>query len=94
MTAKTFHKWAEENELNETPAHPPAENAENAEFPPIPWDQLSANSANSAGSYVQAAIFPPDSVLADWFTFARERTEGADCYVVGTILPVVAADPN
>jgi hypothetical protein len=73
------------------PVIPGAENAEFAEFPPIRWDDTSANSANSAGSYVQKSILPPDSILADWFSFARERTEGADCYLVGTILPIVAA---
>lgn len=40
---------------------------------------------------MQKPIFPPNSIIADWFTFARERTEGADCYLLGSILPVIAA---
>lgn len=72
------------------PAQPGAENAENADFPPVTWDESSANSANSAASYVQKAILPSDSILSDWFTYARELTEGADCYLSGAVLPVVA----
>lgn len=63
--------------------------AENAEFPPIDWTAPSANSATSY--YHQRAILPPDSILEDWFNFARQRTEGADCYVAGVILTVVGA---
>lgn len=84
------HSGAQSNGAKPLPAQPGAENAEFADFPPIQWGELSANSANSAGGYVQKAIFPTNSVIADWFTFARERTEGADCYVVGTMLPIVA----
>ena len=72
-------------------AQPGAENAEYAEFPPIQWGESSANSANSAASYVQKAILPTDSILEDWFNFARGRTEGADCYLSGAILPVVGS---
>ena len=91
MNIEPFSKWADENGADGAPAQPGAENAELAEFIPIPWDQLPANSANSAGGYVQKSILPLDSILADWFTFARERTEGADCYLAGAILPVIAA---
>lgn len=49
-------------------------------------------STNSSGvSYEQRAVFPCDSILADFFDFAVTLTEGADCYVVGAILPVCAA---
>lgn len=65
--------------------------AENADFSPVAWEKLSASSANSAGGYVQKATLPPDSILSDWFTFARERTEGADCYLSGAILPIIGA---
>ncbi|MEO8351709.1 MAG: hypothetical protein ABI680_08255, partial [Chthoniobacteraceae bacterium] len=74
-----------------TPAQPRAANAEDAEFPPVQWDELAADSANSAGSYVQKAILPGDSIVADWFAYARNHTEGADCYLSGSILPVVGA---
>ena len=72
-------------------ALPGAENAEFAEFPAVKWDEVGANSANSAGSYVQKAVLPEDSILSDWFNFARERTEGADCYLSGVMLPIIAA---
>ena len=73
------------------PTQPGAENAEFSNLPCVDWDAVSANSANSAGGYVQKAIFPRDSILADWFTYARARTEGADCYLLGSILPVIGA---
>ena len=68
-----------------------AEFAEDSEFPPVDWGESSANSANSAGGYEQEAILPGDSILEDWFHFAAERTEGAACYLAGSILPIVAA---
>ena len=39
---------------------------------------------------LEAAVFPPNSLLADYFTCARERLESADSYIIGSILPVVA----
>jgi hypothetical protein len=68
-----------------------AENAEDSDYPPIRWDEVSASSANSATGFVQKAVLPPNSILSDWFEFARERTEGADCYIAGAILPVTGA---
>ena len=55
------------------------------------WVEISASSANSARGFVQKAVLPLCSVLADWFTFARARTEGADCYLSGAILPIMGA---
>src|ERR1700722_6872931 len=64
---------------------------ESVGLPTIDWATVSANSANSAAGYTQRATLPLDSILMDWFNFARERTEGADCYLAGTILPIVGA---
>src|SRR5438552_10073427 len=36
------------------------------------------NSPNSTGVYVQKAIYPEDSILADWMRLAREHEESAD----------------
>jgi len=69
----------------------PAEFAEIADYPPICWDEIPANSANSAAPYVQKAVLPADSILEDWFAYARQHTEGADCYLAGSILPVAGA---
>jgi hypothetical protein len=43
------------------------------------------------GGHTQRAIFPHDSILADFYNFAADLTEGADCYIIGSILPVCAA---
>ena len=53
--------------------------------------QSSANSTNSSGGYEHPAIFPADSVLADWMDFARRQEESADAFLVGSILPLCAA---
>lgn len=74
----------------------PVENGEIGEagaIPVIDWGGTSPNSSNSSGgkTWRQPAIFPPDSVLASWMTYAREQVEGADSYIIGSILPACAA---
>jgi hypothetical protein len=69
----------------------PADFADFPDFPAVAWDVAPAKSAKSAGGYVQPAILPADSILADWYEHARGLTEGADCYLAGSILPVVSA---
>jgi hypothetical protein len=49
------------------------------------------NSPNSTGVYVQKAIYPEDSILADWIRLAREHEESADAFIIGSILPVCGA---
>jgi hypothetical protein len=36
-------------------------------------------------------VFPEDSILADYVKYAREQVEGADAYILGSILPVCSA---
>lgn len=35
------------------------------------------------------AIYPEHSLLGDWMDFVREYAESADCYILGSILPVL-----
>lgn len=74
-----------------TGAPPPDEFVElaRAKFADDPSN--STNSTKPGGGDEQPAIFPPDSILADWMTFARAQEESADAFLIGTILPVVAA---
>jgi len=60
---------------------------------PVDWESLSPASAGSqtTSAWRQAAPVPADSVLAAWRTHAREQVEGADAYIIGSILPVCAA---
>ena len=37
------------------------------------------------------AVYPEDSILADWMRLAREQVESADAFIIGSILPVCAA---
>jgi hypothetical protein len=39
----------------------------------------------------ESAVYPPASLLNDYVIYAREQVESADSYIVGAILPVVAA---
>jgi DNA polymerase I-like protein with 3'-5' exonuclease and polymerase domains len=38
----------------------------------------------------QEVIYPQDSILHPYLEFARKLTEGADCYILGSILPVAS----
>src|SRR5260221_2356098 len=49
------------------------------------------NSTNSTGGYTQGAIYPSNSILEDYVALAREQTEAADCFILGSILPVCGA---
>ena len=53
--------------------------------------ELSENSPISTGGYVQKAVYPEDSILADWMRVAREQEESADSFIIGSILPVCGA---
>lgn len=57
---------------------------------PIEWDNPT-NPTNPPGTHKQKAIYPSDSILSDFYDFAITLTEGADCYIIGSILPVCAA---
>jgi hypothetical protein len=56
----------------------------------IQW-QTSTSSPNTTVPYTQKAIYPPDSLLEEWMQIGREQTEAADCFILGSILPVCAA---
>src|SRR5437660_376176 len=53
----------------------------------------STNSTNSTAPprLLETAVFPPESLIEDYVKYARERLESADSYIVGAVLPVVAA---
>jgi hypothetical protein len=53
--------------------------------------QIGQSSTNSTGVYVQKAIYPEDSILADWMMLARKHEESADAFIIGSILPVCGA---
>ncbi len=51
----------------------------------------SANSAISAGGCEQRAVYPEDSVIADWMEYGRATEESADAFLIGSIMPVCGA---
>jgi hypothetical protein len=61
----------------------PRETGENPPNPPFPPGYCT--------QAAQKAIFPPDSILADFYDLAVTVVEGADCYIIGAILPVCAS---
>jgi Protein of unknown function (DUF3987) len=67
------------------------ENVENAELPVIEWPDNSTNSINSTNPLSQEAPFPSDSIIDDYYAYAVTQSEGADAYIIGSILPVIAA---
>ena len=73
---------AAQNKENSTTVHLQKEGR------PLPnW----TNSTNSTGGYTQGAIYPSDSILEDYVALGREQTEAADCFILGSILPVCGA---
>jgi hypothetical protein len=72
----------------------PIENVEFVEFASSENREGRENSTNSTistSTHTQKAVFPTDSILQDYFNYAVSQTEGADCYIIGSILPVCAA---
>jgi hypothetical protein len=63
---------------------------ENSPSIPIEWEN-STNSTISTSTLSQKAVLPEDSILESFYALAVTVTEGADCYIIGAILPVVAA---
>ena len=52
----------------------------------------STNSTNSTGQpTLEEAIVPPESLLSEYLDYARQQVESADSFLVGSVLPVVAA---
>jgi hypothetical protein len=57
--------------------------------PIIDWPETSK--ASTAGYDKHNAVYPPDSIFEDYVPFAHEECESADCFIIGAILPVCAA---
>jgi hypothetical protein len=70
---------------------PPEENEENEEFALVEWGTNSSFSSNSSPLHTQQVPYPPESILGDYYAYAVTQTKGADCYIIGAILPVAAA---
>ena len=61
-----------------------------ASIPLVEWGD-SANSTNSTISPSQEVFYPAQSIIADYYEYAVTQSEGADCYIIGPILPTIAA---
>src|SRR5260221_1465829 len=60
-------------------------------YPPVDWNAIAQRSARSGEKFVQRAIDPEDSILASYMDANRQICEGASCWTLGAILPVVDA---
>ena len=69
----------------------PDEFVENVERIRRKFDESSTNPPNSTPDHLSGAIYPEDTVLHDYIDFGRTTQESADCYLLGSIIPVVAA---
>jgi hypothetical protein len=59
-------------------------------YPKIDWE-IPSNPSNPSGGYSQKAPFPPESIFEDYYDYAVTQSQGADAYIIGAVLPVVAA---
>jgi hypothetical protein len=57
-------------------------------YPPVDWS-LAKQGDNVRFNH--PAIYPKDSILDPFMNIGRTICEGADCYLIGSILPVIAA---
>jgi hypothetical protein len=70
---------------------PGVENVENVEYDVIDWGAFSPISTNSTRGHCQEVPFPQDSILADYYNYVITQSEGADSYIIGAAMPLVAA---
>jgi hypothetical protein len=57
-------------------------------YPPVDWSQ--AKNVENA-RFTHEAIYPADSILHPFTEIGKTICEGADCYLLGSILPVISA---
>jgi hypothetical protein len=57
----------------------------------VEWEKIPSNPSNHSGGNTQEAPFPADSILADYHDYVITQSEGDDCYIIGSILPIMAA---
>ena len=57
----------------------------------VDWKETGENPSNHSGGDTQEVPFPADSILASYYDYVITQTEGADCYIIGSILPIIAA---
>jgi hypothetical protein len=57
----------------------------------VSWEQTGINTPNPPPLLSQEAPFPADSILADYHDYVVTQSEGADSYIIGSILPITAA---
>ena len=54
-------------------------------------NSTSSTSSTTPAFQLEDAVYPSESLIEDYADYARERLESADSYLVGAILPVIAA---
>jgi hypothetical protein len=63
----------------------------NGSSPPnIDWSEISAKVPGNQYDK-HKAVYPPDSILEDYMAFVQDECESADAFIIGSILPVCAA---
>lgn len=68
------------------------ENVENTnQSHDVPASDSTNSTVSTVGHDIQQAVYPEGSWLARYMEYARSREESADSYLIGAILPVVAA---
>jgi hypothetical protein len=73
------------------PAGENGEFGDNGHFPVVDWDAIATGAAGGGPRFEQPAILPERSILQDWFNYAREQQESANCFLAGAILPIAGA---
>jgi DNA polymerase-1 len=91
---ETYQPHAEEKKTDDGLGHAKSflERAdERCPHPPVDWKSVTKRLKQGKLSYYHALHYPKDSILDDFVNAGREILEGADCYILGSVLPIVGA---
>ena len=60
-------------------------------YPPVDWPAVRSGLKEGKGKFVHRIVYPEDSILTPYLEHIRQVSEGVDCFILGSVLPIVAA---
>jgi hypothetical protein len=60
-------------------------------YPSVEWKAVRSGLKEGNGKFVHQPIYPEDSILTPYVNHVRQVSEGVDCFIIGSVLPIVAA---
>ena len=60
-------------------------------YPLVDWQKIRSGGKGAQSKFIHTAIYPKDSILTAYVEHVQKVSEGADSFILGSILPVVAS---